>query len=673
MIDDDVDLDDLGRAVAAHQGRRVANVSGPARRRVEELARRLPDATPAELLGALFESAMPSAERRGRGTHFTTASLAREVVERALGDASIDVAAPPRILDPAMGAGVFLEAALGALVRRSGEPDSPHLRRRLAEAALHGIDRDERACRLARWSIAIAVGEPEPRLDALGDAFVSVDALLDAPLGDVPGTSWHRAFPDVFARGREGFDFIVGNPPFLGGKRIRTVHGDAYAAHLAGIHPGASKNTDLAAHFLRRSFDHLAPGGALGFVVTSSIAEGDTREGGLAAIVRRGGTIFAAVAAHPWPGSATVVISLVWIRRGEMRGPRWLDGEEVAVIDPWLTAIGETHDPPRIASMRGRAFIGSFLRGKGFVFDDGADEATPLSVARELLAADPAASEVIRPFLGGEEVMTHPEHAPHRFVIAFGGRSLERARAHPRALAIVEAKVRPFREARRSTSADARHSAKWWQFANHRPALAAASAGLERVIVIPRMTAQLVAVMVPAGPVFSDQLVVVASDSFAVLALLSSSVHAAWTERHASTLGDGLRYTPTDVFETFPPPHGSFEAVGRDRSLADAGERFHHARRAALLERRVGLSVLLRDLDDPSVQDESVFALRDAIRALEIAVLGAYGWGDLADALEHERHGHRLSIRGRREVLRRLLAESARVAEAGGPTPRRSA
>ncbi len=623
------------------------------------------DATPAELLGAAFESLLSAGERRARGTHYTPAAIAREVVAHALGEGPIDPDDPPCVLDPAMGAGVFLEAALEALVARAGRPDTPALRRALAVRALFGIDRDPRAARLARWTLALAVGDAEPT--AHGAELVLADALLDGTVGPARGKPWGRAFPRVFDRPRPGFDLIVGNPPFLGGKRIRTVHGDAYADALSRAHTGVSKNTDLAAHFVRRAYAHLRPGGALGFVVTNSIAQGDTREAGLAQVVRSGGTIFRAETRRVWPGLATVVTSLVWIRRGPSAGGAVLDGKAIAEIDPWLTAHGRSDEPTRLASMKGRGFIGCFLRGAGFVFDDRDPRATPLAEARRILEARPESREVLRPFLGGEEIVTDPEHRPHRMVAAFGARSLDQARAFPELLAVVEAKVRPFRDARRATPADARHRERWWRFANDRPELFRAIEGLERVIVIPRVAAHLVAVMVPTGPVFSDQVVVVASASPGVLAVLSSEVHAVWARLHASTLGDGLRYGPSDVLETFPFPLGGFDACATSTRLCEVGARLHEVRAKALSGRRVGLTTLMRDVLDPACREEGALAVRAALADLDRAVLGAYGFDDLELVREPDARGKlRPTEAWRDRVLERLFAlgaPAARVSE----------
>jgi hypothetical protein len=203
---------------------------------------------------------------------------------------------------------------------------------------------------------------------------------------------------------------------------------------------------------------------------------------------------------------------------------------------------------------------------------------------------------------------------------------------------VVEERVRPFREARTSTKADATHAAAWWRFANTRPELASATRNLSHVIAIPRMSVCSVAARIPTGTVFSDQLVVVASSSFAVLALLSSVVHGAWARFTCSTLGRGIRYTPSDTFETFAMPFETFEALERNDALLERGREFHEARAAFLSTHGIGLSALRRLLADPRAPGSDLKNLRRIVAELDRAVFSAYGFRDLdpVEVTDHE-------------------------------------
>jgi methylase of polypeptide subunit release factors len=97
--------------------------------------------------------------------------------------------------------------------------------------------------------------------------------------GDHPITPFHWPveFPEVFARENGGFDAIVGNPPFAGKNTIIAGHRKNYLPWLQTLHEGAHGNADLVAHFFRRAFGLLCPGGVFGLIATNTIGQGDTR------------------------------------------------------------------------------------------------------------------------------------------------------------------------------------------------------------------------------------------------------------------------------------------------------------------------------------------------------------------------------------------------------------
>jgi hypothetical protein len=155
---------------------------------------------------------------------------------------------------------------------------------------------------------------------------------------------WAIEFPEVFARESAGFDAIVGNPPFLGGKDISGSFSSAYLHCLHERFEGSSGQVDLVAFFFRRAFDLIRKQAALGLLATKTIAEGDTRRAGLANICKCGGTIFRATKRIPWSGEAAVTVSAVWIRKGRVDTAQ-LDGRSVAKIGPYLVPGGLIDEP----------------------------------------------------------------------------------------------------------------------------------------------------------------------------------------------------------------------------------------------------------------------------------------------------------------------------------------
>jgi hypothetical protein len=137
---------------------------------------------------------------------------------------------------------------------------------------------------------------------------------------------WEIEFPEVFARENPGFDAIVGNPPFAGKNTISAGSGSRYLPWLQTMHKGAHGNADLVAHFFRRAFKLLREGGAFGLIATNTIGQGDTRETGLATILREGGSIFRATKRYQWPNeSAAVVVSIVHVGKEVEKRPPVLD------------------------------------------------------------------------------------------------------------------------------------------------------------------------------------------------------------------------------------------------------------------------------------------------------------------------------------------------------------
>lgn len=124
---------------------------------------------------------------------------------------------------------------------------------------------------------------------------------------------WELEFPEVFDRPNPGFDVIVGNPPFAGKNTLINGNPENYVEYLKELHPESHGNSDVVAHFFRRSFNLLRKGGAMGLIATNTIAQGDTRQSGLRFICNNGGMIYNARRRYKWPGLAAVVVSVVHI------------------------------------------------------------------------------------------------------------------------------------------------------------------------------------------------------------------------------------------------------------------------------------------------------------------------------------------------------------------------
>lgn len=461
-----------------------------------------------------------------------------------------------------------------------------------------------------------------------------VDALKAGDKGVTP-FHWAIEFPEVFGREAPGFDAIVGNPPFAG-RSTRSEGGHvALVDWLADVHPESHGNADLVAHFFRRSFSLLRSDGCFGLIATKTIGQGDTRSTGLRWICTHGGTIFAAQKRLRWPGTAAVVVSVVWVANGYMPPPFELNGKLVPLITAYLLQTGGHEDPSPLKANLHRAFQGSVVVGMGFTFDDTdtSGVANPVSLMHDLIHKDSRNGALIAPYIGGEEVNNDPAHSFHRYVINFGEMPLDQAARWPQLLHLVEQKVKPEREAatKKWSKEKQKRADQWWQFTRSAKDLYDAIQGLDRVVAINcGATPHMAFTFLGTRMVYANTLAVVAFQEASAFALLQSRVHETWCRVFASSMKDDLRYTISDGFETFPFPEG-FETNLR---LEAAGKAYYEFRAALMVRNNEGLTKTYNRFHDPEETSPDILKLRDLHAAMDRAVLDAYGWTDVPTACE---------------------------------------
>jgi MmeI, target recognition domain len=413
-----------------------------------------------------------------------------------------------------------------------------------------------------------------------------------------------------------GFDAFGGNMPFMGGRRIAGHCGERYAAWLTEHYRGTG-NTDYVGYFFLRASSLLARRGTLGLIATNAIADSDNRRTVLARLIERGLAFYDVRRGIPWPGTAAVLIALLHAARGRVLDAvrdRRLNGRRVEQINSRLMAGAEWPEAKPLSENNGRAFIGCFLRGDGFILSD--------AEAAELLAAHPREREVVRPFMTGEDLNSRPDQSPSRHVIAFFDRTLQEAEQFPAALALVNERVRPARMRLKTTGADADHRRYWWRFANTRKQLREAAARLPRLLATARVSKHVMFSFIDSDVVPSEQVVAFATADFADFAVLQSRVHACWVRLLATHMGEGNRYSTSECFDTFPFPAAS-------EPLRVAGARVYDTRRRYMIETGQGLTQTYNLLADEACHDARVVELRQLHEELDRAVLEAYGWPDV--------------------------------------------
>ena len=176
--------------------------------------------------------------------------------------------------------------------------------------------------------------------------------------------------------------------------------------------------------------------------------------------------------------------------------------------------------------------------------------------------------------------------------------------------------------------------------------------------------------------VFANTLVVFPLDTHAAFCALQSRPHEIWARFFGSSMKDDLRYTPSDVFETFPFPH----SWTSHPALEAAGEAYYDFRAELMAANDEGLTTTYNRFHDPDESDQDFRRLRELHDAMDRAVLEAYGWMDTDTTCEFlpehaddsagngtsrrgKRYRYRWPDRVRDQVLGRLMALSAERAE----------
>ena len=518
------------------------------------------------------------------------------------------------------------------------------------------------------------LGELRERLDAWrtreGDVQELEHVVAELREGErpLPPFHWEIEFPEVFRQNSQGFNAVVGNPPFLGGAGLSKMFGGPeYQEWLKQCHENAFGNADLSAYFYRKSFDFILSEGTFGLLATNSVSEGATRTTGLQTILKLGGQIYNATRSQRWPGTAAVYVAVVHMasRNACVNRPILLDGVEVSVINSRLRAQKEIPDPVALSENNLKGFFGVGMGGSGFIL--GQEE-------HDYLARQPRNQECLLPFLGGEEVNRSPTQSNERYAIWFGSKPLSYAEKFPELLEIVSERVRPQRE-KAPNHGPGKHGKKyWWQYTLRRDPMYESIRDLSRCIVTARTTTHLAFSFQPVNQVFSESLVAFAFDDYASFSCLQSRVHSVWAHMLSSYMKNDLRYSVKDAFQTFPFPSGFDE----NAALLDAGRDYYRSRARLMVRMEEGLTKTYNRFHNPDECSSDIVELRELHDRMDRAVLDAYGWSDLANVCEflldyeideeewgtrRKPHRYRWSQEMQEKVLDRLLSLNQKRAE----------
>jgi len=556
-----------------------------------------------------------------------------------------------RVLDPACGSGNFLYVSLIALKRLEREVWSfaeqwgtPHRTEQVGPDQLAGLEIEPYAAELAQIVIWIGYlqythteGFPQHDDPILSphrsiecrDAIVGYDEQ-----GRPEAPEWPRA------------DVIVGNPPFLGGKKLRSELTDSYVDDMFAIYGGrVPREADLCCYWFERAREQIAATRVrrAGLLATSSMAQSAQMLPVLARI-KSSGDVFMAWADEPWVlDGAAVRISLIGFDDGSESG-RVLDGAPVASINVDLTSGSDLSLAHVLAENAGMVFVGSTKKGP---FD--IDAAT---AAQMLCATNPSGADnrdVVREYWNGSSVTRGWDG---RHIVDFGEMSEPEAARYEAPFSYVRDVVKPIRDVHRNDSL----RRYWWRLASSVGRMWAAIGKRQRYIVTAQVRKHGVFVFLPLSAHPDHKLVVVASDEESMLGILQSQVHEHWSLAKGSRQEDRPVYTPTTCFETFPFPRPTDT---QREAIAEAARSVDEYRQAALdADHKLTMTALYNGLAAGKRPD-----LEQRHRALDEAVLRAYGWDDLIEGLPS--YGQDAPA-WTEELLRRLLALNLERAAAEG-------
>lgn len=466
---------------------------------------------------------------------------------------------------------------------------------------------------------------------------------------------WPLDMPEVIVD-HGGFDAIIGNPPFLGGQKLKSAMGtNVRDWYVNAIAEGTTGSADLCAYFFLQAYALINQTGSLGLLATNTIAQGTTREVGLDRMMDNGFTITRSIRSRPWPvKTANLEYAAVWGTKGIVlpEVKRVCDGVPVNSISSLLEPKGRVAgNPVPLTENMGTAFQGCIVLGNGFVIDR--------EKADEWITADRRNAEVLFPFINGKDLNSRPDCSGSRWIIDFNNRSETEASSFVLPFEHVVEYVKPERLAKDDPAV---RNAPWWLYLRARGEMREAISELDEVLALTLVSKTVMPVRVPRKQVFSHAVGIFATDSYAFQAVVSSSIHQLWAIRQGSGMRGDPRYTPTDVFETFPRPLET-EALGR------LGKELDEDRREVMLRRELGLTDLYNLVNNPDYStgfDADVDRIRDIHRQIDEAVMAAYDWDDVE--LDHGFYTYRGMTRwsicdgAREEILDRLLEENHRRA-----------
>jgi len=545
-----------------------------------------------------------------------------------------DELAGVRVLDPACGSGNFLYVALKQLLDLWKEvsllagqlglsmftPD-----RAPSPAQLYGIELNPYAHELAQATVWIGYiqwlnengyGQPsQPILKPLKN-IKQMDAILAY---DKQGRPVEPEWPEA--------DVVIGNPPFLGDKKMRMELGDEYVEHLRRYYEGrVPGNADLVTYWFERTRALIDAGYVkrAGLLATNSIRQRGNRP--VLERIKKSGDIFMAWSDRPWVlDGAAVRVSIIGFDDAT-ESERYLDGVLVSQINADLTAHVDVTQAIALSENANLCYLGMMKAGP---FDIDANTAHTMLAAPSNPNQRPN-SDVVKRRLIGQDITGRPHNT---WIIDFGtNMTEEEAALYELPFEYIRIYVKPIREVNRRK----RIRERWWIYGEARPGLRQAIKNLHRCIVTPEVAKHRIFVWMNTNVVPDHTLHVVARDDDYFLGVLHSHPHKIWSLAQGARMGAGNdpRYSSSRTFGTFPFPWPPGQEPAGDphvQAIAQAAQELVKLRDNWLNPAGAD-EKLLKTRTLTNLYNEYPTWLKNAHDKLDRAVFDAYGWPhDLTD------------------------------------------
>ncbi len=440
-------------------------------------------------------------------------------------------------------------------------------------------------------------------------------------------------------------EFIVGNPPYIGNKRMRLALGDGYVEALRNAHDDVPETVDYVMYWWNLAAGLVGKGNArrFGLITTNSITQTFNRKVVEKKLVGEGAiSIVFAIPDHPWVDSvdgAAVRVALTVGGREKTPGRLLVaikeypseDGSlEVSLeggmgrIQADLTSGAAVLEAKSLKANGRMSFQGPILVGEGFRL--GPEDLTAMGY---LSASLPT---TLRRYVIGRDIVQAPSI---RYVIDFFGLSQDEARTNfPALFHQVLTRVKPERDANR----DRGFRERWWLWGRPRPDMREAVAGLPRYIATVETSKHKPFVFLDASVCPDHKLYAIASDDAFLLGVLSSRVHGTWALAAGGRLGYGNdpTWTNTTCFLPFPFPAATEDQKTRIRALGESLDA--HRKRQQSLHPKLTITGMYNVLEklrsgealtekEREIHEQGLVSILKQIHDdLDAAVFDAYGW-----------------------------------------------